>query len=392
MWRPRLIVLQPTPYCNINCDYCYLANRDERRLMADEVIDAIRDKLFLRLAPDASPRVVWHAGEPTVAPIGWYESAYQRLRPLTPSATTFAIQTKGIAISQAWIDFLQGTQTHVGLSIDGPQRFHDARRKTRAGTGTWSLAVGNLGRLQAAGLRPHVISVLHAQSLSAADEFYQFYRDKGIEDVSFSIDEANGANRASSFDSRDYKPAMTDFLRRILSLAFSQEYPLRIREIERMAHVLVAGEPADNEQVRPWDVVSVATNGDVTSFSPDFMELRSPAHNDFCFGNILEKDFEDLVEDAFYRRAADEIRAGVELCRSTCRYFGVCGGGSPSNKMSENKSLVSAETLFCRLSVQATADALVEFLQERERCGLRTDEKVCPSEDSKPEPVIGRRH
>ena len=73
VWRPRLIVLQPTPYCNINCAYCYLGHRDDRRLMAPAVIDAIRDRLFARMAPDASPRIVWHAGEPTVAPIAWYE-------------------------------------------------------------------------------------------------------------------------------------------------------------------------------------------------------------------------------------------------------------------------------------------------------------------------------
>src|SRR5215813_11287333 len=139
--------------------------------MAGEVVDAIRDKLFRHLAPDASPRIVWHAGEPTAAPLAWYERAYDKLRPLAPNATTFAIQSNGIAISQAWIDFLHATQTQVGLSIDGPQRFHDARRKTRAGTGTWSLAVGNLRRLQAAGLRPHLISVLHPACLAAAEEF-----------------------------------------------------------------------------------------------------------------------------------------------------------------------------------------------------------------------------
>src|SRR4051794_3940263 len=88
-WRPRLIVLQPTPYCNISCDYCYLRNRDDRRLMTPAVVNAIRDKLFSRMAADSSPRVVWHAGEPTVVPLAWYESAYEILRPVAPSATVF---------------------------------------------------------------------------------------------------------------------------------------------------------------------------------------------------------------------------------------------------------------------------------------------------------------
>jgi uncharacterized protein len=365
MWRPWLIVLQPTPYCNINCEYCYLGRRDDRRLMAPAVVDAIGDRLFSRLAPDAAPRIVWHAGEPAVVPVGWYESAYQKLQPLIGPEATFAIQTNGIAITPALINFLRRSRTQVGMSIDGPRRFHDARRKTRAGTSTWSLVMENLRRFQLAGLRPNVISVLHPECLSAADDFYRFYRDNDINHVSFSIDEAYGANVASSFDGMDHKPAMIAFLRRLLGLAFSDGYPLHIRDIERIALVLAEGAPAYNEQVRPWDIIAIAANGDVTSFSPEFMELKSAAHENFCFGNILRDSFDDLLDNASFRKTADEIGAGVELCRGSCRYFEVCGGGSPSNKMFENRSLASGETLFCRLSIQAPADALNEFLQER---------------------------
>jgi uncharacterized protein len=332
--------------------------------MGPAVVDAIRDKLLSRLSPDASPTIVWHAGEPTVVPIAWYEYAYQNLRPVAPPDALFAIQTNGVSISDAWIDFLCRNETRVGISIDGPQRFHDARRRTRGGTATWSLVMRNLDRLRSAGLYPNVISVLHPECLSVAEEFYRFYRDNDIKQISFSIDEAEGANLVSSFDGADHKRAMALFLGKILSLAFSEGYPLHIREIERIAHILADGGAADNEQVRPWDVVVVAANGDVTSFSPEFMELKSAAYNNFCFGNILNDSFDDLIDNVTLQRTCDEILLGVEMCRNNCRYFGVCGGGSPSNKMFENKSLVSSETSFCRLSVQAAADALVEFLHD----------------------------
>jgi uncharacterized protein len=364
MWRPRLIVLQATPYCNVSCDYCYLRHRDDRRLMTSAVIDAIRDKLFARIAPDAAPRIVWHAGEPTVVPITWYEAALEALRLRTPANAVFAIQTNGIAISADWIDFLQRSGTQVGLSIDGPQPFHDARRKTRAGTPTWSLVMESLHKLQSAGIRPNVITVLHRECLSAADDFYRFYRDNKISHVSFSIDEANGANATSSFGCGDYKAAMSAFLRRILRLAFAEGYPLNIREIERVAQLLRGDAVPHNEQVEPWDVVAIAANGDVTSFSPDFMELRVPDYQNFCFGNILEKNFEELANSELFKRTVEEIHIGVETCRLRCNYFGICGGGSPSNKMAENRSLRSGETLFCKLSIQAPADALVEFLTE----------------------------
>ena len=72
MWRPQLIILQPTPYCNINCQYCYLHNRHDRRIMSHEVVDAICEKLLANVSSDAAPAIVWHAGEPTVVPLEWY--------------------------------------------------------------------------------------------------------------------------------------------------------------------------------------------------------------------------------------------------------------------------------------------------------------------------------
>src|SRR2546423_10823533 len=276
MLRPRLIVLQPTPYCNINCDYCYLHNRDDRTVMAPAVLDAIKSKILPRLAPDASPAIVWHAGEPTVVPLSWYERAYRTLRPALPPAASFSLQSNGISISDEWVDFLGRSNTHVGLSVDGPQRFHDMRRKTRAGGPTWSLVIQNLRRLQSAGIYPNVISVLHPSALSFADEFYRFYREHHIEEVSFSIDEMEGANVASPFDGRDKEP-MVGFLNELLRLAFRDGYPLHIREVERIAHRLAEGGAIDNEQVEAWRVIVVAANGDVTTFSPEFMELRSAA-------------------------------------------------------------------------------------------------------------------
>jgi uncharacterized protein len=369
VWSPSLIVLQPTPYCNINCEYCYLHARNDRRLMSREVVDAVRDKIISRLSPDCAPAVVWHAGEPTVAPLSWYEYAHDRLRSAAPRKTTFLLQSNGVSIPDRWIEFLRRTDTQIGLSIDGPQCFHDARRKTKAGGPTWSLVMRTLGRLQAAGLDPRVISVLHPACLSAPREYYEFYRANNITHVSFSIDEAEGANRTSSFDGFDYKPKMVDFIQHLLNLAYADGYTLYIREVERIAHILTTGEPAANEQVEPWQVIVVAANGDVTSFSPEFMEITSARHNNFCFGNILRDEFEDLAENPFFTRIRDEIGLGVELCRKSCAYFGLCGGGAPVNKMFENKSLASGETSFCRLSIQAPADALIQFLSDKAALG-----------------------
>lgn len=341
--------------------------------MSREVLAAASSKLFSRLARDAAPTIVWHGGEPTTAPLSWYEHAYAILRPTMPRATAYSLQTNGISLPDRWIDFLCRTKTGIGLSIDGPQRFHDARRRTRAGGRTWSLVMKNLQRLQNRGIFPNVISVLHPGCLDAPEEFYRFYRDNNIQAISFSIDEMEGANLASSFDDDNYKPQMVRFLYSILEMAYRDGYTLYIREVERIARCLTDRGGPDNEQVSPWGILCLGANGDVTTFSPEFMEINSSSHNNFCFGNVLRDDFESLGRNPVFLRTKQEIELGTKLCEEQCRYFGVCGGGAPGNKIVENKSLVSGETSFCRLSIQSAADALIEFLAARGPAGRPTE-------------------
>ena len=368
MWRPDLIVLQPTPFCNITCDYCYLRRRDDNAVMTSAVIDAIRNKIFGQLAADASPTVIWHAGEPTVVPLTWYRRAYAVLLPAAPADTKFSLQSNGVFFSADWVSFLKETQTHIGLSIDGPQSIHDARRKTKNGKGTWALALKTLRTLQDAGIQPSIVSVLHPRALAMADEYFEFFRDNAISHVSFSIDEMEGANSTSSFATGEHKAAVARFLFELLKRAFSEQYPLHIKEVERIANVMV-GDAAHNEQVNPWDVVVVAANGDVTTFSPEFMEVRSPAHENFRFGNIVADEFPEMMKKQLVAKTHAQVARGVERCRATCDYFSICGGGAPANKFQETGTLESTETLFCRLSIQAAAEALRKFLEWHAACG-----------------------
>jgi uncharacterized protein len=362
MVDPRLIILQPTPYCNINCSYCYLGHRDDKRLMSGEVVEALRDKIFRRLPAQSAPLVVWHAGEPTAAPIEWYEHAYSRLLDVAPVQTGFAMQSNGVAINDRWIDLFRRTNTNVSLSIDGPQRFHDARRRTRNDKPTWKLASKALKRLQDAGFDPSVITVLHPDGLECPEDYYAFYRDHGITQISFSVDELEGANKVSSFAGRDFKAAITAFLVAILEQAYRDDFPLHIREVERIAQKLAGVELSENEQIEPWGALVVAADGSVSTFSPEFMEVSAPAYDNFVFGNILDGSLEDFAQASAFLRASREIAQGVAACKKSCRYFAVCGGGSPVNKLSEKGDMTVTETDFCRLTTQASADALLNFL------------------------------
>src|SRR5438132_13119431 len=71
----QLLILQPTPFCNIDCDYCYLPDRDSKARMSPEVLRAAIDRVFESGLAGEGFTVVWHAGEPLVLGTEWYDEA-----------------------------------------------------------------------------------------------------------------------------------------------------------------------------------------------------------------------------------------------------------------------------------------------------------------------------
>ena len=62
--KVQLLVLQATPFCNIDCSYCYLPNRDSTARMTLPVIEAaVRNVIDSGLLGERLS-VAWHAGEP----------------------------------------------------------------------------------------------------------------------------------------------------------------------------------------------------------------------------------------------------------------------------------------------------------------------------------------
>lgn len=366
--RPGLIVLQPTPFCNIDCSYCYLTDRDNRSVMAHEVVAAVADALIRPSGRDEEPQlVVWHGGEPTTVPLRWYEQAYLTLR-AQDDALGFSLQTNAVAIDDRWTAFLSATRTQVGVSIDGPQRFHDARRRTRTGRGSFDLAMIGLKRLQDAGCHPSVITVLSPDALDHADAFFNFYRECGIAHVSFSIDEVEGANAFSSFGGAGLAPSrlkekVTEFILAIMRSARAAGFVLHVREVERIARLTAFGGVVGNEQVEAWAAVTIDHRGDVTTFSPEFTEVSSDAFANFRFGNVLRDSVGAWSAMPQFQALEAGIRHGIDACRRECRYFGVCGGGAPVNKWTELGTVEGTETSYCRLTTQASADALLRFLE-----------------------------
>src|SRR5262245_19715412 len=67
----ELLVLQPTPFCNIDCSYCYLPGRQSIRRMSAETLEHTFRWVFSSGLARQEFTLLWHAGEPLVLPVSF---------------------------------------------------------------------------------------------------------------------------------------------------------------------------------------------------------------------------------------------------------------------------------------------------------------------------------
>jgi uncharacterized protein len=367
----NLLVIQPTPFCNIDCRYCYLPHRSSQAKVERATLVNLFTQVFRSGWARNPLTVVWHAGEPMVMPIGFYRDAFELVAQLKPAdlSLTHAFQTNGTLIDDEWCEFLLAARVNVGVSIDGPKRFHDRNRVTRSARGTFDKTIAGIRLLRKHGVPFHVISVLSSQSLAAPREMFDFYVAEGIEHVCFNVEESEGDHVSESFGKVDAETAYSNFLREFWQHSAAAPGKIGfIREIEQALRQVLRPREVQyfNELVEPFAVTTVDHAGNLSTFSPELAGLKNAEYGDFIIGNINRDTLVDMQKSAGLLRMQADIQAGVAMCRESCEYFSVCGGGEPVNKLAENGTFISTETAFCRLTRMRTTDLVLDALDRAE--------------------------
>jgi uncharacterized protein len=366
----QLLVLQPTPFCNINCSYCYLPDRQSTRRMSLDTLDQTFRWVFASGLAREPFTLLWHAGEPLVLPVSFYETAARRLEQHNVASLPIlqSFQTNATLIDAAWCAFLRRPDFHLGVSVDGPDFLHDRHRRTRQGRGTLDRVVRGIALLHEHDVPFQVITVLTADSLDYPDELFDFYCVNGIGSVAFNVEEIEGPHTTSSLQQAGTPERFRRFLTRFLTLAHSAAPPLSVREFETSAAALLSvcrcGPGSRTQENQPWAILNVDCDGNFSTYSPELLGVSSPAYGEFRLGNVATDTLEAVMASERLRRLEAEIGRGVEMCRESCSYFPFCGGGPPANKFFENGTFASTETVFCRLHKKVCLDVTLALLEQ----------------------------
>ncbi len=367
----NLLVVQPTPFCNLDCDYCYLPNRDDRSRLSMEILELALERVLESPFFRAPFTLLWHAGEPLTAGIRFYDEAAAVIAEalqrhgLPADTVTQAIQTNATVIDKAWCDCFRRNGIQVGISMDGPAFLHDAHRRTRTGLGSHAAVMRGIDWLKREQVPFHVISVLSADGLDHADAIFDFFVESGIQLVGFNMEETEGENSRSSLESPDAEQRYVAFLQRFWQRLQQQPDALRLREFDGITSLACGEERLANTDMNwPFVIVNVDVNGNVSTFDPELLSVKTEEFGDFAFGNVRTDSLVSLLQNEKFQRVEAQVHAGVERCRQSCAYFGLCGGGAGSNKYWEHGTFDCTVTQACRYRTQLVADVVLDGMEK----------------------------
>jgi uncharacterized protein len=152
-----------------------------------------------------------------------------------------------------------------------------------------------------------------------------------------------------------------------MDLALAADPPLVVREFDTSAGAVQGpryGPGSRTQENKPWAIVNVDCEGNLSTYSPELLGASSARHGSFALGHVARDSLASVVAGERFQRLEQEIRQGVERCQQTCPYFEFCGGGAPANKFFETGTFASTETLACRLSKQVCLDVTLEKLEQ----------------------------
>ena len=367
----ELLVIQGSPFCNINCSYCYLPDRLNKKRISLETVYTIFSQVFQSGVVKSDFTTLWHAGEPLVLPISFYSNAINIAKDLnnTDFKITHNFQSNGTLIDEKWCEFFKEYDIQLSLSIDGSEHIHDFNRTNRKNQGTFKTIVKNIDLLRKHSIPFSVISVITRNTLLFPNEYYEFFKELNPIRLGFNFEEIEGANMQSSLNLSDNSlDNVKSFIDTLLNLNYLQEVPLQIREFNQRENFLFKHNgflKGKGQLVYPYKTICVDINGNYSTFSPELLSAKDKDGNSFVIGNVYENSFEEALKSDKFIEIYSKILAGVALCKRECKYFSVCGGGCPSNKMAENGSFASTETLHCKLRFQLLFDCILEFYETK---------------------------
>jgi uncharacterized protein len=347
---PLYVMAKPVgPTCNMDCEYCYYLEKSELYAgrkgfrMSDEMLERFTEE-YINCQTSPSVMFTWHGGEALLRGIEFYRKAV-RLQTQYGRGRNIAncIQTNGLLLNDEWCRFFKDNNFLVGISIDGPERFHDRYRKDCGGHGTFAGVMRGIELLNKYGVDFNTLSVINDYNVRYPVEIYRFFRDIGSRYMQFSPIVERLGTRSDGLEllTAADRPVDTEMAAWSVDPVAYGNFYIRIfdewvrRDVGQFYVQLfdatlagLVGEPPGVCIYAPTcgHALAIEHNGDV--YACDHF-----VYPEYLCGNILDESLVALTLSNEQLRFGNAKRDRLPRECRECRYLRMCNGECPKNRI-----------------------------------------------------------
>lgn len=350
--------------CNLDCTYCFYLEKDglypdvRAPRMAEDVLEHYIRR-YIAAQPGDRVTFAWQGGEPTLLGVDYFRRVvdFQR-KHAGGKAIDNAFQTNGVLLDDAWCTLFKEGDFLVGLSIDGPEELHDARRINKGGGGSFKQVMRGLEYLKKHRVAFNTLTVLHRGNADDPLRIYRFLKRIGsryhqyipiVERAGVDGTEAGLTLVSPNFDGAaevtDWSLTADQYGHFLLTL-FDQWVRHDVGRIyvqlfdSTLASWMGRGAEICIFQETCGLGLAMEHNGDV--YACDHY-----VYPDYRLGNLMEADLVDLAfsprQVRFGRDKADTLTA---QCRA-CDVRSLCNGGCPKHRIARSRDSEPGQNHFC---------------------------------------------
>lgn len=345
------------PLCNLDCDYCYYLDKEalypekKPQLTAFRMKEEILERLikdYIYSQPGERVEFIWHGGEPALSGISYFKKVLElQQKYANGKIISNSFQTNGTLITEEWAEFLAANHFLCGLSIDGPEKFHDNHRRFPNGKGSWEKVMECAALFRKHGVEFNTMTVVNASNSKEPVKVYEFLKSIGSRYMQFTpIAEriALDENETFSVVTNQY-PKEAAIMRENVNAIDWGNFLCRIFDkwvktdvgnyfINYFDNTLAAyaGLSPDLCSMAPYCGCSLAIEHNGDAYCCDHFVF--PQHR---LGNIFQKNLAEMAksdQQLFFEQIKQDSLA--RQCQK-CEFLQACGGDCPKNRFIKNE-------------------------------------------------------
>ena len=325
---PLYVMLKPVgSRCNLACRYCYYLEKGklypEQAPLSEELLETfIRQYIEAQTMPEVL--FTWHGGEPLLQPLSFYRKALElQQRYARGRQIDNCLQTNGTLLTDEWCEFLRENRFLVGISIDGPQTYHDAYRCR-----SFDKVMRGIRLLQKHHVEWNAMATVNHLNADHPVEFYRFFKEIGCQYLQFTP----VVERVSLCDTSVNPEQWGRFICGVYDEWVKADVGQIFVQLFDATLANWAGKPPGICSMSPTcgRAAVMEANGDV--YSCDHFVFP-----EYRLGNIRQQSLTEMLYGDRQQQFGRSKRTSLPRQCRECRFLFACHGECPKNRFTKDR-------------------------------------------------------